>query len=125
MAISVKPDYVGEWADNGYALFEDTGDVSVSLYFKGSYITCFNQTQVTKEEVQMACQEDWDNRMAEVTYSLPRGLGQSDGGGNIMPQEKAIELLQLWCSGVSDIDPQDFQRAVQLGVEALQREVTK
>ena len=67
MAISVKPDYVGEWADNGYALFEDTGDVSVSLYFKGSYITCFNQTKVTKEEVQMACQEDWDNRMAEVT----------------------------------------------------------
>ncbi|HUW44807.1 MAG TPA: hypothetical protein VMW50_03335 [Dehalococcoidia bacterium] len=125
MAISIKVDYLGEWADNGYALFEDIGDVSVSLYFKGSYITSFNQTKVTNEEVQIACQEDWDNRMAEVTYSLPRGLGQSDGGDNIMPPEKAIELLQLWCSGEEEADPQDFQRAVKLGMEALQREVTK
>ena len=66
MAINVKTDYLGEWADKGYALFEDDGDISVSLYFKGSYVTPFNRTTVTREEVDMACQEDWDNRMKET-----------------------------------------------------------
>lgn len=61
MVISIKTDWLGEWADKGYALFENLGDVSVSLYFKGSYITSFNQTTVTKEEVQIACQEHWNN----------------------------------------------------------------
>jgi len=42
-----------------------------------------------------------------------------------MTPEKAIEILRLWCAGEEEVDPQDFQRAVQLGVEALQREVTK
>jgi len=38
-----------------------------------------------------------------------------------MTPVKAIELLQLYLSGEGEIDPQDFQQAIQFGVEALER----
>ena len=38
-----------------------------------------------------------------------------------MTPDKAIEILQIYCSGDSEVEPQDFQQAIQLGVEALKR----
>lgn len=68
MAISILAAALGDFADMGYSLKEDDGDITVSLYFKGRFITRFNQTKVTIENIRMICQEHWNGLMKVEAY---------------------------------------------------------
>lgn len=68
MATSILAAALGDFADMGYFLKEDDGDVTVSLYFKGSFITRFNQTQVTIENIRIACRQHWNSIMKVEAY---------------------------------------------------------
>ena len=48
-----------ECQNRGYALRERDGDVAVCLYYKDAYITDFNQTRVTIEEVLKEAEAHW------------------------------------------------------------------
>jgi hypothetical protein len=67
---------LGVWADRGYNLRDIDGDVATALYFKEAYITDFNQTKVTMEEIIKAAEEHWHEIMGETTPRLCRNCIQ-------------------------------------------------
>ena len=68
MAINVKAAALGEFAEMGYSLKQDDGDVTVSLWFKDGFITRFNQTKATIENIRAVCREHWNGLMQMEAY---------------------------------------------------------
>ena len=66
----VNPQWL-ELQSRGYNLRDKDADVAVELYFKEAYITDFNQTKVTMDEVIKEAEEHWREIMAE-----PSGVNQ-------------------------------------------------
>jgi small-conductance mechanosensitive channel len=61
-----------ELLSRGYNLRDKDGDVAVELYFKEAYITDFNQTKVTMEEVIKEAEQHWQEIMGDITHRLCR-----------------------------------------------------
>ncbi len=60
------------WAElqsRGYNLRDRDGDVAVSLYYKEAFITDFNQTKVTMEEVIKEAEQHWQEIMGDTVAS--------------------------------------------------------
>ena len=65
MAIKIDPRWA-ELQSRGYNLRDKDGDAAVELYFKGAYITDFNQTKVSMDEIIKEAQEHWQ----EITRDM-------------------------------------------------------
>jgi hypothetical protein len=65
MAIKIDPRWT-ELQSRGYNLRDKDGDAAVELYFKGAYITDFNQTTVSMDEVIKEAEEHWQ----EITKDM-------------------------------------------------------
>ncbi len=51
---NIEREILGEYADQGFSLEEDS-DEALLLYFKGTMIAAFQQTRVKPEDIQAAC----------------------------------------------------------------------
>jgi len=58
-----------ELLGRGYNLRDKDGDAAVALYYKDAFITDFNQTKVTMEEVINEAEQHWQQIMGD-TYQV-------------------------------------------------------